>query len=91
MIVTVFMFAFCWQWTDVFYSNLFYTQTGPVLLNKIIKVPDSLSELSESSTALFGSAVKNTCGILIIIPLVIMYLFGQKYIVQGIERSGITG
>ncbi|MBR4933627.1 MAG: carbohydrate ABC transporter permease [Clostridia bacterium] len=92
MIVTVFMFAFCWQWTDTFYSGLFYTQTGPLLLNRIIKVPDSLAELTEaSSTALFGAAVKNTCGILIIIPLVIMYLFGQKYIVQGIERSGITG
>ena len=92
MLVTVFMFSFCWQWTDTFYSGLFYTQTGPLLLNRIIKVPDSLAELTEaSSTALFGAAVKNTCGILIIIPLVIMYLFGQKYIVQGIERSGITG
>ena len=91
MMITVFLFAFCWQWTDTFYSGLFYTQTGPTLLNKIIKVPDSLAELSESSSALFGSAVKNTCGILIIIPLVVMYLFGQKYIVQGIERSGITG
>ena len=92
MIVTVFMFSFCWQWTDTFYSNLFYTQTGPMLLPRIIKVPDTLSELAEaSSSPLFGAAIKNTCGILIIIPLVIMYLFGQKYIVQGIERSGITG
>ena len=92
MIVTVFMFAFSWQWTDTFYSGLFYTQTGPMLLPRIIKVPDTLSELAEaSSSSLFAAACKNTCGLLIILPLVIMYLFGQKYIVQGIERSGITG
>ena len=92
MIVTVFMFAFSWQWTDTFYSGLFYTQTGPMLLPRIIKVPDSLAEITEaSSSTLFAAACKNTCGLLIILPLVIMYLFGQKYIVQGIERSGITG
>jgi len=23
-------------------------------------------------------------------PLIVLYLFGQRYIVQGIERSGLT-
>ena len=31
------------------------------------------------------------CGLMILLPLIVMYLFAQKYIVQGIERSGITG
>ena len=41
--------------------------------------------------ALYTAAIRNACGILIIAPLIVLYLFGQRYIVEGIERSGITG
>jgi multiple sugar transport system permease protein len=93
MMITVFMFSFCWQWTDTFYSNLFYTKSGAALLPSIIKTPASLSEIvsKTAGSSLYSSAITNTCGLLIIFPLIILYLFGQKYIVQGIERSGITG
>ena len=90
MMITVFMFAFCWQWTDNFYTELFYTTSGDPLLPDIIKVPKSL-DTNYAGQALYTSAIRNTCGILIIFPLIILYLFGQRYIVQGIERSGITG
>ncbi len=92
MMITVFMFSFCWQWTDTFYANLFYTKSGNMLLPSIIKTPASLAEeVSKAGGSLYSSAIQNTCGLLIILPLIILYLFGQKYIVQGIERSGITG
>ena len=90
MMITVFMFAFCWQWTDNFYTELFYTTSGDILLPDIIKVPKSL-DTNYAGQALYTSAIRNTCGILILVPLIILYLFGQRYIVQGIERSGITG
>ncbi len=90
MLITVFMFSFSWQWTDEYYSNLFYTNTGPKLLPDIIKVPSSLAA-DENMTNLQKSGIYNTAGIMIILPLVILYVFLQRYIVQGIERSGITG
>jgi len=90
MLITVFMFSFCWQWTDNFYTNLFYTTAGDKLLPDIIKVPKSL-DVNYAGQSLYTSAITNTCGILIMAPLIVLYLFGQRYIVQGIERSGITG
>ena len=93
MMITVFLFAFSWQWTDEFYHGMFFTSTsttGFILMPDIVSVPVTLSALPQS-TNLFTEAVTNTCGILIILPLVIIYLFCQKYIVQGIERSGIVG
>jgi len=90
MMITVFMFSFCWQWTDNFYTDLFYTFTGPTLLPDIIKVPKALNTSACGSPEMYTSAIKNACGILIVTPLIILYLFGQKYIVQGIERSGLT-
>ncbi|MBE6626605.1 MAG: carbohydrate ABC transporter permease [Ruminococcaceae bacterium] len=89
MMITVFMFAFCWQWTDNFYTELFYNITGPTLLPDIIKVPKALNT-NYAGSSLYIAAIKNACGMLIVTPLIILYLFGQRYIVQGIERSGLT-
>jgi len=90
MMITVFMFAFSWQWTDNFYTDLFYTTSGPTLMPDIVTVPLSLVTSSAASN-MVTTAVYNTCGILILAPLLIMYIFLQKYIIQGIERSGIVG
>ncbi len=89
MMVTVFMFSFCWQWTDNFYTKLFFTTAGDKLLPDIIKTPKSL-DTNYAGQQLYSAAINNTCGILIIAPLIVLYLFGQKYIVQGIESSGLT-
>ena len=90
MLITVFMFSFSWQWTDNFYTNLFFTSTGPTLMPSIVKVPRSLAT-NFAGAASYESAIRNTCGLLIIAPLVIIYVFCQRYLVQGIERSGIVG
>ena len=90
MLITVFMFSFAWQWMDNFYVDMFFASNGPKLMDSIIKIPKSLNT-NYAGQVLYESAIQNTAGLMIIIPLLIMYIFGQKYIVQGIERSGITG
>ena len=91
MMITVFLFAFCWQWTDIFYTNMFFTNANkaPLLLSKINDIPKSL-DTEYAGQNLYETAIHNTCGIMIILPLVIMYVFLQRYLVEGIERSGLT-
>ena len=89
MMITVFLFAFSWQWTDEFYTGLFFTTTKTVLMPKIVGIPSSLTT-DYAGQNLYYAAIRNTCGIMIIAPLLVMYLFCQKYLVQGIERSGLT-
>ncbi len=89
MMITVFLFAFSWQWTDDFYTGLFFTTTKTVLMPKIVGIPNSLTT-DYAGQNLYYAAIRNTCGIMIIAPLIVMYLFCQKYLVQGIERSGLT-
>lgn len=89
MMITVFLFAFCWQWTDDFYTSLFFTTQKTVLMSKIVAIPDSL-KIEYAGQNLYYSAIRNACGLMIILPLVILYAFFQRYIVQGIERSGLT-
>ena len=93
MLITVFLFSFSWQWTDNFYVNLFYSANNPtVLMPDLLTVPLSLATPSTfAGKALYDSAIVNTAGLMIILPLIIMYIFCQNFLVQGIERSGITG
>ena len=91
MLITVFLFAFSWQWTDNFYTDLFFTNTKIVLINKIVGNAPPKSLITDyEGQSLYYAAIRNTCGLMIIAPLVIMYAFFQKYLVQGIERSGLT-
>ena len=89
MMVTVFLFAFCWQWTDDFYTELFFTTQKIVLMPDVVDIPKSL-QTDYAGQNMYYTAIRNTCGICIIMPLVILYCFGQNFLVQGIERSGLT-
>ena len=90
MMITVFLFAFSWSWTDDFYANLFFSAQKQQLMPSIVEIPKSLVT-NYAGQNLWYASIRNTCGLLIIAPLVIMYLFCQRYLIQGIERSGIVG
>lgn len=97
MMVTVFLFGFVWQWTDSFYTSLY--------LNKVQVMSTALSSLAANVyrqyegfggsmnfiSPGFVSMINNTGTMLAIVPLVALYVFCQRYFVEGIERSGIVG
>ena len=91
MLITVFLFAFSWQWTDDFYSTMFFTKTSNYLMPNIVSVPSCLEATGFEAEMVYASAITNTCALMIILPLLIIYCFCQKSLVQGIERSGIVG
>ena len=91
MMITVFLFSFSWQWTDQFYTSLFYNKNKMLMLPHLVgQVPRSLDTDIAAST-IYNAAIQNTIGLMIIAPLLIVYLFCQRYLVEGIERSGIVG
>ena len=96
MLVTVFIFSFAWEWTDDYYTSIFFepgywnTKDHLVFMSSITGVPESLKAGTKNLEA-YASAITGTATILIALPLIIAYLFVQNFIVQGIERSGIVG
>ncbi len=92
MMITIFLFAFSWQWTDGFYTKIFFIGYENVHLMPDVytSIPKQLV-YPDAAKELYPSVVRNTAGMMIIAPLLILYLFCQKYLVQGIERSGLVG
>ena len=96
MMITIFLFAFSWQWTDTFYTNMFFpvgSKSAAHLMTSVVQVPETMVQKYQNHAGwgLYSPIIRNTAGMMAIMPLIIMYLFCQRYLVQGIERSGLVG
>jgi multiple sugar transport system permease protein len=85
MMVTVFLFSFSWQWTDTFYTTSFYTDKVSTLM------PAKIQGFGYSFNFIMQHNLRNTATLLMILPLIPLYIATQKFFVEGIERSGLTG
>ncbi|GAA2350984.1 carbohydrate ABC transporter permease [Saccharopolyspora halophila] len=81
-LATATIFTFIWTWNDFFSQLIFLTDpemyTVPVALRTFV---DSTAESSWGS--LFAMSVVS------LLPIFLLFLFGQKYIVKGIATTGL--
>ncbi len=94
IITSCFLFAFVWQWTDKFYSQMFlrkYTLLS-IELNGLSSTLDAFIKstgVAEKATQAYSSAIVATGTLMTIIPLLIIYVFAQKGFVESLSQSGI--
>ena len=88
IMLVIFLFSFVWQWNDIFYTSIFMRGGMPLL-------PFSLRNLTGqyhwSISAEYKTIINNTGMVLFILPLLVMYVFLQRYFIESIERTGIVG
>ena len=88
MMITVFLFAFVWTWLDSDFVPNFMGETE-VLSNMVMGLNGQYTggAADEVTRNLIAYA-----GILfLIVPLLILYAFTQRFFVQSVERSGLVG
>lgn len=92
MMVTIILFAFSWQWTDNYYSSLFL-QRSKIFVPLSLQLFQLQSYGTNNSryTGNYRHALVGTGILLVVLPLILIYLVGQKFFVQGISQSGIVG
>ena len=86
MIATAFLFSFVWQWTDTFYVNTFMPGND-FLAVQLQSVPRILGNTDSYKLKILS----NTSIILLVLPILLIFLFAQRYFVESIERSGLVG
>lgn len=94
-IVTVLLFSFVWQWNDSFYTTTYLT-TSKVMSIQLSSLPYNLGIMLSGGAnskvdPFYQSMVQDTGILLAILPLIIIYIFVQRYFVESIERTGIVG
>lgn len=91
--LTVFLFSLVWYWNDYYVSSTFFTknQTIALMLKNLSTL--LLQQLfNNADVSPREQIVWMEVGCLIsILPILILYVFLQKYFTEGIERSGLVG
>ncbi len=89
--LTVFLFAFVWNWNDYFTASTMF-QFGDRPLAVMLFNTHDLSSISFASTETINFAyVKNAAAMLAIAPLIILFLMLQNFFIESIDRVGIKG
>jgi multiple sugar transport system permease protein len=89
------IFSTVWYWNETFLTVIFLeggVQTLPMQLSKFVQAYENL--YPPGMVNIFdrlNEAVKLSGTFLNILPLLVMYFILQKWFVESIERSGITG
>lgn len=88
MMITIGLFGFVWTWLDSdFAPTLMYDM--PLLSNKFDLIQSIV--FNKANSEVLTSLYSDTAVVYTIIPLVVLYLFTQKFFVQSVERSGLVG
>lgn len=90
MMVTIFLFAFCWQWTDTNFSSMYFSSKmtlAQIPANEsIMTIRTMLASYDKTGTTL----AQNAAAIVVILPLVGLSVICQKFLVQSISQSGFA-
>lgn len=88
----VFLFSVVWYWNDYYFSSIYLggSTTFAVKLSNIRPMLENVSGLQSHNA--YEIAIYEQAGcFLLIVPLVILYIFTQRYFVEGLEKTGLVG
>lgn len=91
--VVTFVMSMVWLWNDSFFPSIVYRQDfflSKRMADLRVLATDAMG-LSKYATNLSETGVMFAACLIFILPLLIMYMFVQRFFIQSAERSGITG
>jgi len=90
-IVVTTLLSLVWHWNDFFEPSIFLTTedkfTLPMMLPRLWQ---SLDQLTGRSREVFSLPVVMAATFLVLLPILLVYLFLQRYFIQGVERTGLV-
>jgi len=94
IIITSFLFSLVWYWND-YYQPAMYIPRIPTLATALANVQNSLTSVFSVSTAAFDPyqiiTMQQAACLLVVAPLLILYMFTQRFFTESIERTGLVG
>jgi multiple sugar transport system permease protein len=91
-IIVVFLFSFVWNWNDFYYPTMYMFSAKEVPLSiSLSRLAASLTaEAEQSGPSIFAEPIKMAASFLIIMPVLVVYTFTQRWFVEGVERTGLV-
>ena len=94
MLVTIFLFSVVWQWTDEYYISTFMPGND-LLQSQLLRLGSALvfetMNKTDVNSTIWASLTSNAAYLLYILPVLMLFLFMQRYFIESVERTGIVG
>ncbi|HOJ92064.1 MAG TPA: carbohydrate ABC transporter permease [Dictyoglomaceae bacterium] len=91
-VVTVFLFSLVWHWNDVFEPSVYIGDFEKYTLSlNLANIKAIITGGTQIWDPLLILPPQYAGAILVILPMLIFYLFTQRFFVESIERTGIIG
>ncbi|MFD0712614.1 carbohydrate ABC transporter permease [Paenibacillus sp. GCM10027626] len=88
-IVTVLLFSIVWHWNDYYFSGMLLS--SKVTLSMVLaSLPAKIQDLNGFANPVENSIQVQAGALMLILPLLIIFAFGQRYFTESIERSGLV-
>ncbi|MCL2407369.1 MAG: carbohydrate ABC transporter permease [Defluviitaleaceae bacterium] len=94
--ITVLLLSLVWHYGDTFYSGMFLRETRFIhvaaqgIFSRYINEQGVAINVGDAEQ-LIAQMITYAGVLLVIAPMLVIYAFLQRYFIEGIERSGITG
>jgi multiple sugar transport system permease protein len=100
-VIIVALFSFVWYWNETFLVNLYLgfqnsrvnggLTTLMLELQRFVYTYGAIYSAWEASPDRINEALRMAGTMLSILPLLVMYFFLQRFFVESVDKSGITG
>lgn len=91
-IVVVFLFSFVWNWNDFYFPSMYMPRAGeaPLAIGLGRMAAAMNADAAEGYINIFAEPVKMAASFLVILPVLAIYAFMQRWFVEGVERTGLV-
>lgn len=90
-VITVAVFSMVWQYNDTFFARLFVYDSAESIGIRISSLMGSVANQLKIMDRVVQQLYLDAGIILMVLPIILVYVFLQKYFIEGVERSGIVG
>lgn len=94
IVIVITLFSIVWHWNDYYLSVMFFTDEYPLSVN-VTLLQDRLQLLSQNMSledmALSQNSILEASCFVVVLPILILYIFSQKYFTESITRTGLVG
>ena len=89
-----FLLSTVWYWNETYLGSLYFRgeiKTLPIQLQTFVDSFNQQAATGGQTGVTANEAAQMAGTFLVIVPLLLLYAFTQKWFVEGIDKSGITG
>jgi multiple sugar transport system permease protein len=94
IIIVIALFSVVWHWNDYYMSVMFYVDNYPLSVG-VTALQDRLTLLSQNMSpqdmALAQSSILEAACFVVVGPILLLYVFAQRYFTESIARTGLVG